>query len=190
MKIVGKTLKNFSFPVCDSFRPTLLKGKACYKLELNPIMRTKEGIEGGLTLMIDQSKEKFVATPRSYENIEEEKMTIRLVKPSAESSAEIYFPTIASHTSSRPGSFLVDSLKKMTVTESFSKLPLNIKHCVEQKTEDCENDKLLEQSQSECGCLPWTLKDLIEVNKKYGFNTFHRFLFSAIHRRWIVFGDW
>ena len=163
MKIVGKTFTNFSFPVCDSFRPTLLKGKACYKLEVTPKMQTKVGIEGGLTLMVDQSKEKSVAPSSSNKNNDEERTTIRLIEPNADDSAEIYFPTIASYTSSRPGNFLVDSLKVMTVTESFSNLPLNIKNCLEHKVEDCQNDRLLKASQSECGCLPWSLKDLAEV---------------------------
>ena len=163
MKIVGKTFNNFSFPVCDSFRPTLLKGKACYKLEVTPEMQTKVGIEGGLTLMVDQSKEKSVAPSSSNKNTVEEKTSIRLIEPTVDRSVEIYFPTIASYTSSKAGNFLLDSLKVMTVTESFSNLPLNIKNCLEHKVEDCQNDRLLKASQSECGCLPWSLKDLVEV---------------------------
>lgn len=190
MKIVGKTFSNFSFPVCDSFRPTLLRGKACYKLEVNPNMQTKVGIEGGLTLMVDQSKEKSVAPSSSNKNTKEERTTIRLIEPNADDSAEIYLPTIASHTSSRPGNFRVDSLKVMTVTESFTKLPLDIKNCVEQKVEDCENDRLMKASLSQCGCLPWSLKDLVEVGFcKLFFSSICRCRFSAIRPRWIVFGN-
>ena len=129
-------------------------------------MQTTVGIEGGLTLMVDQSKEKSLAPSSSnINNInnDEKRATIRLIEPNMDGSAEIYFPTIASYTSSRPGNFLVYSLKVMTVTESFSNLPLSIKNCLEHKVEDCQNDRLLKASLSQCGCLPWSLKDLAEV---------------------------
>ena len=70
-------------------------------------------------------------SPDGDKNTDEERTSIRLIEPNADGSAEIYFPSIASYTSSRPGNFLVDSLKVMTVTESFSSLPLNIKNCLE-----------------------------------------------------------
>ena len=154
-------------------------------------MQTKVGLEGSLTLMVDPSKEKSVAPFSSDKNTNEERTSIRLIEPNADDSAEIYLPTIALNTSSRPGNFRVDSLKVMTVTESISKLPLDIKTCVEQKEEDCENDQLLKASQSQCGCLPWSLMNLGEVFFAHNvfFHSISRSPFSVIHRQWIVFGN-
>ena len=54
------------------------------------------------------------------------------------------------------------SMKKMIGTEGFLKLHHTITKCSEDKREDCENSRYLEASRKECGCLPWTLKDVTE----------------------------
>ena len=159
MKALGRPSSNFSFPVCDSFKPTMHKGRVCYRLD--SMFRTRQGIAEGLTLMIDRNRERSVHSSES-KRLRDTKIRIRLIEHADDNSAEVYLPLLAPHTFSRPGKYYLSSLKKMTGTEDFLKLPLKIKDCYEGSFEDCENAKLLEASQKECGCLPWILKDVIK----------------------------
>ena len=170
MEVVGKISSHFSFPVCNAFKPTLHKGRVCYKLELDHTATTKEGISGGLTLMIDRNRERSVQILGSKKS-KVKKARISLMELSEENSAELYLPTLAPHTFSQPGKYILSSLKKMTSTESFLKLPKEITNCQKRKFEDCDNAKLLEASKLECGCLPWSIKDVVkqEVKCQYIF---------------------
>ena len=161
MEGVGKISNNFSFPVCNSFKPTLHRGRVCYKLQLDSNQRTKQGIEGGLTLMIDRNGERSLNSLKS-KKIHREKKSIRLIERVDDGSAEVYLPTLAPHTFSEPGKYYLGSLKKMTGTENFLKFPLSIKNCYESSIENCENAKLLKASKKECSCLHWILKDVIQ----------------------------
>ena len=175
MRSVGRTSSNFSFPVCNSFKPTLHKGRVCYKLGLGSGLRTRQGIAGGLTLMIDRNRERSVHGSESKKS-RDKRTSIRLIELADDDSAEVYLPMLASHTFSRPGKYFLTSLKKMTGTGSFLNFPLHIKDCHEGSFEDCQNAKLLEASQKECGCLPWILKDVIK--QKVGLKVIICYLMS------------
>ena len=172
MEAVGKMSINFSFPVCNSFKPTLLKGRVCYKLELDWRLERKQGVMGGLTLMIDRNRERHIDITESKKS-EKKKKRIKLIERADDDSAEVYLPTLAPHTFSRPGKYPLSALKKMTGTERFSDLPTEIRDCHKGNTDSCENAKLIEASQKECGCLPWTLKDVTQQKVRYEKSVFN-----------------
>ena len=181
MKAVGTKSYNFTFPVCNSFKPTLLRGRVCYKLELDPTLKTREGIEGGLTLMIDRNRERSVQSTKKNKTLKTEKTSLRLIKRVDKGSAEIYLPMLAPLTFSQPGQYSLFSMKKMSGTEGFLKLHHTITKCSEDKREDCENSGYLEASRKECGCLPWTLKEFTERKVGLIFASSKKIQFSGVN---------
>ena len=170
MEAVGKDFDNFSFPICDSFKATLHQGRVCYKLYLDSQLKSKEGMDGGLMLLVDSNSERSVELPDISPDSQQQRKQISFTKPVPEGSAEIYISTLAPITFSQPGEYRLSSLKKMTGTESFTKLPHRVTNCYDGNFEDCKNSRLLKASLKECGCVPWALKDFTqEVNCKFKY---------------------
>ena len=168
MEAVGRDFGNFSFPICDSFKATLHQGKVCYNLHLDSQVKSKEGMDGGLMLLVDTNSERSVElpdlSPRSGGRIRKK---VSFSKPVREDSAEVYISTLAPLTFSQPGEYRFNSLKKMTGTDSFTMLPHRVTNCYDGNLEDCKNSRLLKASLTECGCVPWALKNF---TKKVSFN--------------------
>ena len=120
MEAIGQDFGNFSFPICDSFKATLHQGRVCYKLHLDPQLKSKEGMEGGLMLLVDTNPERSVELPDVIPESERIKKHVSFMKPVQKGSAEVYISTMAPHTFSQPGEYRLNSLKKMTGTESFT----------------------------------------------------------------------
>ena len=167
MEAVGKEFANFSFPICDSFEATLHQGRICYKLHLDSELKSKEGLDGGLMLLVDSNSERSVELPDVSPGSERIRKQISFTKPVPEGSAEIYISTLAPITFAQPGEYRLSSLKKMTGTESFTMLPHRVTNCYDGDFEACKNSRLLKASFKECGCVPWALKNFTqEVNCK------------------------
>ena len=162
MEVVGREFANFSFPVCDAFQPTLHIGRVCYKLQLNPKLTTKEGINGGLMLLIDKNTERSIELEHVSTEFESVRKQIRFSQHQRRSSAEIYIPTLAPLILSEPGEYRLASLKLMTGTKSFTKLPHDVTKCYDGDFEACKNSKLRKASLRECGCMPWALKNFTD----------------------------
>ena len=159
MEAVGKDFGNLSFPICDAFKATLHQGRICYKLFLDSQLKSKEGMEGGLMLMVDTNPERSVDLPELQTGAERVRKQISFSKPVEKGSAEVYISTLAPLSLLQRGEFRLNSLKKMTGTESFTMLPHDVTKCYNGDFESCKNSRLLKASLKECGCLPWTLKD-------------------------------
>ena len=58
MSIMGETIDNFEFPVCNKFRPRILSGQLCYYVDVNKFMDQieEEKLKNGLILLIDPNQ--------------------------------------------------------------------------------------------------------------------------------------
>ena len=77
------------------------------------------------------------------------------------------------------GSYGMSSLKRMTGTESFKRLPDGQKKCFVHNREECQTRKYLDQVKSECMCTPWALqpdqgKNQVKTRSFKLFSTFER----------------
>ena len=163
MEAVGKDFGNFSFPICDSFKATLHQGRVCYKLHLDSQLKSKDGMDGGLMLLVDTNSERSVELPDvSRGPAATIRKQINFAKPVKEGSVEVYISTLAPLTFSQPGEYRLNSLKKMTGTESFTMLPHSVTKCYDGNFEACKNSRLLKASLKECGCVPWALKSFTQ----------------------------
>ena len=143
---------------CDKFKPTILEGQLCYSLDIAELKEypTKSGKSNGLLLLLD---------PKPYEMIEKD--GISRGSEIGGQNFKVFVNTLAQYTSFGPGSYAMNSLKKMTGTKSFQKLPESQKKCRVHDREVCQTKNYLEQVQEECKCLPWSLQtDQVKISQK------------------------
>ena len=136
--------------VCDKFQPTILEGQLCVSLGVAELKEypTKSGKSNGLLLLLD---------PKPYELIGKDgnSMGSEIGSP----TFKVFVNTLAQYTSFGPGSYAMNSLKKMTGTKSFKQLPDRQKKCMVHDREECQTQKYLGKVQKECECLPWALQN-------------------------------
>ena len=167
MTTLGTNIPGFTYPVCTAFQPTILEGQLCYKLNMTNIdlnrethVRSKFGKGKGLLLLIDKSKPIYEAnfmTPTA-ENPEEKNLLRTETEFDVEGSTRIFIDTLESFTDYRTGVYALSAMKMMSGTRGFLALPEETRLCQTQELQECQNQKYLEEVQSQCGCIPWSLK--------------------------------
>ena len=63
MSSMSSKINQFSFPICNSFRSTVLNDQLCYELNPNDFIggnNLKESLRGGITLVIDNNEDREV----------------------------------------------------------------------------------------------------------------------------------
>jgi hypothetical protein len=130
---------------------------------LDPDLLSKEGMEGGLTLLIDSNRERTVEAQvsRVPSMMDTDHLSMNRRITSTQGSAEIYIPTLSPYTGFQPGTYKMNSLKRMTGTASFLKMPDVTKKCQNEPLNDCRTREALARGQEACGCLPWPLTSII-----------------------------
>ena len=150
------------FPICDKFHVTIQDGKRCFSLDVKSVIangeggKTKPGKENSLFIAIDDTTTFNVKTG----NKNEPKLTGQL-RPEVrveEDAPTILISLIESYTNSKEGRYKMTSLKKMTGTDIFLALSDASKGCQIEPEEDCNQRRLSEEIQKQCGCLPWIFK--------------------------------
>ena len=164
MTILGKHIEGLNFPVCNSFKPTILDGELCYVLDLNHLESERSGLVSragrgkGLLLAIDKG---ISIEPQHDENMVEVKDLIRTELKSTGKRARLNILTSHRHEDSRPGIYTLQVLKKMTGTDNFLAMSDDLKKCQIEQKEECRSRRYVEEVKSRCGCLPWSLTTLV-----------------------------
>ena len=150
-------LKNLT--VCDRFEPTILEGQLCFSLDIAKLKQkpTKSGKSNGLFLLIDPNPYPLISIDKSVGSFGMKRQSFKF-----------FIHTLAPYTTFTPGSYGMSTLKRMTSTKSFEKLPDHQKKCQVHNREECQTKKYLDQVQRECKCSPWSLstsqgKDQVEI---------------------------
>ena len=162
MNITGKYIDGLNFPVCNKFEAVIRDGKRCFALDMKSVIeaegaeKTKPGKENSLFIAIDDSTT-FNVKPQSKKELKV-KGQLRPEVKVEENAATILISLIESYTNSKEGRYKMTSLKKMTGTESFLALTDKSKGCQIEPEEDCKRQRLVEEIQRQCGCIPWIFK--------------------------------
>ena len=145
-KLLGKENQGLNLTICDKFRPTILDGQLCYSIDVAKFAETPtgQGIPNALFLVLD---------PYPYPLISLEDRAQRQYNDP--SNFKIYIHTLAQYSGHGSGDYKLNSLKRMTATESFKQLPNDHKQCQVQNREQCQAQKFLEHVQNNCNCTPW-----------------------------------
>ena len=158
---LGRRIPGLDFPICDRFQPTVLNGQVCYVLNMedaNPLIQgaTENGIGKGLLLAVhmnENTKEEDFGTNEEWLD----KNSLETEASEHGNTATIHLSTLARTSITKPGTYAMASLKKMTGTDNFLNLPDNTKGCQIEAQESCHNRRYVEELQKQCNCLPWAL---------------------------------
>ena len=146
---LGSTRSGLNFTICDLFQPKLVDKNLCYSLNLQKMKKwtTKPNRGNALLLVIDPGVSMV------------EQMSGSNVRPENASDifGGVFIHTLSHFHDVRAGTYILQSLKKMTGTAQFLGLPNNQKECQIESYEHCIGRRFLEGVQKECGCIPWAM---------------------------------
>ena len=167
MKILGEKINGLKFSVCNAFKPTILDGEVCYALNIKDLISersvvSKAGRGEGLLLAVDNGISIEPLDDKSITEVKED--IIRTKLKNAGKRARFHILTLHRHEDSRPGTYTLKDLKKMAGTENFLAMPDEMKKCQIEPKEECRSRRYVQEVQSKCGCLPWSLSALVSVS--------------------------
>ena len=144
-------LPNISFPVCTAFKPTVLEGQLCYKIQVNAT--GGQGKKNGLSLLLDYQDELSLqaASSKDEENgNHQQDMDFDNVASLNTEAAKVHIDTLSPFIGFGGGIYQMTDVKRMTATDDFLKMPLKERNCKVEQYENCRTKKLLEG----CKCVP------------------------------------
>ena len=159
MEVLGEYIEGFDFPVCNSFTPKILDGELCYALNISSqVSESKAGRGEGLLLAIDNG---ISIEPHVDQNIRVRKDGfIRTTLKSSGKRARLRILTSHRHADSRPGKYVMKSLKVLAATDNFLAMPDDVKECQIETQEHCKSRRFVEEVKNKCGCIPSQLSSV------------------------------
>ena len=148
-------LPNISFPICTAFKPTILEGQLCYKLQVNAT--GGQGKKNGLSLLLDYQDELSLQAPSKQEwkhnHNRIRKVNFDTVASLETESAKVHIDTLSPFTGFGGGNYQLTVVKRMSAKDDFLEMPLKERNCKIELYENCRTRKLLEA----CDCVPWEM---------------------------------
>ena len=157
-------LPNVSFPLCSSFKPTILEGQLCYKLQVNRTSGKGKGKELMLLLDYHEDLSMHYSSVQQQDLNSEEISTFNLnaIKSLQDREAQIQIDTLSSEKGYGEGTYKMSVVKRMTVTNAFLRMPMKDRKCQLELYEECRTKALLK----ECNCVPLEMIN-VEVNLSF-----------------------
>ena len=146
-------LPNSSLAICNSFKPTILDGQLCYKLDLK--LKVGEGERNELMLLLDYNEDRSlqqIFKDQLVQGMESDENNLYLDSVDNENlEAKIHMNTLSQKRYFGGGAYKMTDVKKMTSNDDFLKMPFDTINCdAREFYEDCKTRKLLEL----CDCIP------------------------------------
>ena len=156
-------MSNISFPLCSSFKPTVLEGQLCYKIEVQGT--AEQGKVNELMMVLDYNEDRSLTSPfkNQTRSVSSNITTVNL-DPAGDyqqRKAKIKIDTLSNYVGFGAGSYRMMNVKRMTATTDFLGMSFDVQKCAMEKFEDCRTKKLLE----ECNCVPEQLDEYFEARK-------------------------
>ena len=157
-------LPNISFPICNAFKPTILEGQLCYKIQVNSTGGL--GSRNGLSLLLDFQHELSLQASSKQEWKHDQKLFRELDFGASGSldreAAKVHIDTLSPFKGFGGGNYRMTVVKRMTAKDDFLKMPLNERNCKVELYENCKTTNLLEI----CGCVPAEVPLMYQVKAK------------------------
>ena len=160
---------NISFPLCSSFKPTMLEGQLCHKIELNG--KTDTGRVNELMMLLDYNEDRWLMSrsknemPPPLSKITTLRLNLDRAGDIQRDKAKISVETLSDSFGFGGGSYLMTDVKRMTATTAFLDMSREDRKCDIERFQDCRTRRLLEA----CQCVPGELEDYFVAHKqKYG----------------------
>ena len=151
-------------PVCSNFSTILINGKLCHRVSMN-VSEPEPGANNGFLLLLDP----MIGTPLNlaFEEKENRNMVLSKGLHHDKKFAEFHLGTLSPHTSSKNGTHILNSLKRVTGSESFLAQSEERKGCSNEEFEVCQSRRYLIAVEQQCGCVPWLATLLLEHKVKF-----------------------
>ena len=150
-------LPNISFPICTSFKPTILEGQLCYKIHVNASSGMGKNEE--LALVLDYQSELSIQAPSEQEEDQNYKKVRNLNFNTVENlnteAAKVHIDTLSSFKGFGGGIYQLTDVKRMTAKKDFLKMPLEERKCEVELYESCRTRRLMQK----CNCVPWEIQE-------------------------------
>ena len=147
---------------CSNFNSVLIAGKLCHTISIN-VSAPEPGPKSGLLLVLDPMMGTALnldSEKGEVESSEDEKL---LRKGSQHKNlAELHVATLSAYTSGKNGTHILNSLKRVTGSESFLAQSEERKGCSNEEFEVCQSRRYLVAVEQQCGCVPWLATFLLE----------------------------
>lgn len=157
MGSLGTKAPNFSIPVCNAFQPRDLNGHICYSLNLTTekLQKPGQGVQDGLTLVIDYNRERSLAWPIEQNLQRSEGLAALTDHTSKEPELHLYMDTLQPFYGRGPGSYSLSSLKQVTTSKNFDTMDASVRRCqFQQNWAQCKSEANRKQANASCGCIP------------------------------------
>ena len=137
--------QNLPFPICKSFKPTLLEGQLCYKLDLQQL--SDQGKKNELLLLLDYNTELSLQPNSGSPDVDSFYLNSL---DSEQYEAKIQIKSLSRMMNFGGGSYKMTDVKRMTAKTDFLKMALEDRNCEVEEYEDCRTKHLLQT----CNCVP------------------------------------
>ena len=97
MSAMGRTVKEFNVPVCNSFQAKILNDQLCYEVDLNNFSNKdniERQLESGFLFIMDYNEDRQFTKFDFITNEWDNNFISRIVESDDQSQAVIYFNTI------------------------------------------------------------------------------------------------
>ena len=114
--------------------------------------------KGELLLLLDYNRERLIKPEESLKprnSSGERYLNLEDTLTEDDHEAKIFIHTLKSQTGFGAGSYSISSLKQMSPTEGFLRLPPTVRGCANKDQQYCLMKKYLDQKLQECRCIPW-----------------------------------
>ena len=160
-------LPNISYPLCSSFKPTILEGQLCYKIELDA--PADQGKVNEMMILLDYNEDRSLTSPfKTHHMSFSSNITTMNLDPAGnyqQDKAKIKIDTLSNYVGFGGGSYKMISVKRMTGTPDFLGMSHEERKCDIERFQDCRTRMLLEA----CDCVPGQLEEYFGTHKQtYG----------------------
>ena len=147
---------------CSNFNSVLIAGKLCHTISIN-VSAPESGPKNGLLLVLDpmMGTALNLDIEKGEVNSSEDEKLLRKGSQ-LKSLAELHLATLSAFTSGKNGTHILNSLKRVTASESFLAQSEERKGCSNEEFEVCQSRRYLVAVQQQCGCVPWLATFFLE----------------------------
>ena len=164
MSVMGVMIDHFDVPVCNSFRPKIVRDQLCYQVNPNDYKDKIDSKFPSLSLYIHYNEDRQMEDSKT---LQVPSVTLQTISMHFlfmyNMHIFIYFHN-AGHLKLYPDNleYNFNIVKEIIAKDSILTLDESVRKCQEKPADDCENEKFINALTSTCQCLPFQLRFLVK----------------------------
>ena len=98
------------------------------------------------------------------QEVEEEKDFQINAQTDNKQASSINILTLTKHTLKKNGAYFLTFLKEVTGAQKFLDQDDGVKQCSNTRVESCQQERIIQRMEEECGCLPWFWTPALKIS--------------------------